>query len=435
MLKSLNGSGRMRACVINLGCKVNAYEVEFIKEKFVESGYSIVNLNDNPDVIVINTCTVTNQADSKSRKMIRLARKTNPNSILVVCGCSSENHKENIVDTNIDILLGNSRKSKIIDLVNEYKINKNKIVIFDDMNKISFEDMKINNFANKTRAFVKIQDGCNNFCSYCIIPYMRGSIRSKCIHVAIPEIKDLVNNGYQEIVLTGIHTGSYGTGLDYDLTDLIHEISQLEDLKRIRISSIEITELNDKFMNELKNNSKICNHLHIPIQSGCNKILKLMNRKYSIEEYKGIINKIRKIRPEINITTDLIVGFPNETDEDFLQTLNNLKEIGFSKIHTFPYSIRNNTPASQMKQVNDKLKKERVNKVLELSDELENKYYNKFLNKTIDVLIEEVKEDYVVGHTDNYIKVKINEFLDNNKFYKVKINEIVKTDVKGIYES
>jgi len=435
MLKSLNGSDFMKACVINLGCKVNAYEVEYIKEQFIVSGYNIVNLNDNPDVVVINTCTVTNQADSKSRKMIRLARKTNPNSVLVVCGCSSENHKENIVDVNIDILIGNSRKSKIVDLVNEYKKSKNKIIIFDDMDKIYFEDMKINNFGNKTRAFVKIQDGCNNFCSYCIIPYMRGSIRSKCIYTAIKEIKDLVDNGYQEIVLTGIHTGSYGTGLDYDLTDLIHEISKFDGLKRIRISSIEITELNDKFMEELKNNNKICNHLHVPIQSGSDKILKLMNRKYTIEEYKNIINKIRNIRPNINITTDLIVGFPTETEEDFIETINNLKQFEFSKIHTFPYSVRNNTTAANMLQVNDKLKKERVNKILELSNELENKYYNKFLNKNIDVLIEEVKEDYVIGHTDNYIKVKVNALLENNKFYNIKINEIVKTDVKGIYET
>jgi len=435
MIKSSSGSDCMKACVLNLGCKVNAYEVEFIKEKFIIGGYNIVGLHDKPDVIVINTCTVTNQADSKSRKMIRLARKTNPNSILVVCGCSSENHKENIVDIDIDILIGNSRKSKILDLINEYKKNKYKIILFDDMNKIPFEDMKINNFGNRTRAFVKIQDGCNNFCSYCIIPYMRGNIRSKCLNVAISEIKDLVNNGYQEIVLTGIHTGSYGTGLDYDLTDLIHEISKIENLKRIRISSIEITELNDKFLKELKNNNKICNHLHIPIQSGSDKILKLMNRKYTIEEYKKIINKIRIIRPNINITTDIIVGFPNETEEDFNETIKNLKDIGFSKIHTFPYSIRSNTEAANMNQVNDSVKKERVNKILELSDELENKYYNKFLNKNIDVLIEEVKEDYVVGHTDNYIKVIINKNLKNNKFYNIKITDIVKTDVKGIYES
>jgi len=434
MLKFFIGSGYMKACIINLGCKVNAYEVEYIKEKFRENNYNIVDINDNPEVVVINTCTVTNQADSKSRKMIRFARKKNPNAILVVCGCSSENHKEKIVDVDINILLGNSKKSKIVELVNEYKKYNKKIVLFDDMNKISFEDMKINNFQNKTRAFVKIQDGCNNFCSYCIIPYMRGNIRSKCIKVAIKEIESLVNNGYQEIVLTGIHTGSYGRGLNYDLTDLIHEISKFDNLKRIRISSIEITELSDKFLMELKENNKICNHLHIPIQSGSDKILELMNRKYNIKDYKNIINKIRFIRPDINITTDLIVGFPNESDLDFKETIKNLKDIGFSKIHTFPYSIRNNTPAAKMEQVNDHIKKERVNTILELSNELENKYYNKFLNKEIDVLIEEVKDNYVVGHTDNYIKVKINKILENNKFYKIKINEIVKTDVKGIYE-
>jgi len=434
MLKFFIGSGYMKACIINLGCKVNAYEEEYIKEKFRENNYNIVDINDNPEVVVINTCTVTNQADSKSRKMIRFARKKNPNAILVVCGCSSENHKEKIVDVDINILLGNSKKSKIVELVNEYKKYNKKIVLFDDMNKISFEDMKINNFQNKTRAFVKIQDGCNNFCSYCIIPYMRGNIRSKCIKVAIKEIESLVNNGYQEIVLTGIHTGSYGRGLNYDLTDLIHEISKFDNLKRIRISSIEITELSDKFLMELKENNKICNHLHIPIQSGSDKILELMNRKYNIKDYKNIINKIRFIRPDINITTDLIVGFPNESDLDFKETIKNLKDIGFSKIHTFPYSIRNNTPAAKMEQVNDHIKKERVNTILELSNELENKYYNKFLNKEIDVLIEEVKDNYVVGHTDNYIKVKINKILENNKFYKIKINEIVKTDVKGIYE-
>ena len=425
----------MKCCVLNLGCKVNAYESEFIKEKFKENNYDIVNLNELPDVIVINTCTVTNQSDSKSRKMIRLAKKTNPNAILVVCGCSSQNHKENIIDTNIDILIGTYNKSKIIELVNEYIENKKTINLFDDMTKVPFEDMKINNFQNKTRAFVKIQDGCNNFCSYCIIPYMRGNIRSKDINVAYNEIKDLVNNGYQEIVLTGIHTGSYGTGENFDLTDLIHKISKLDKLKRIRISSIEITELNDKFLLELKNNHKICNHLHIPIQSGSDRILKLMNRKYNIEEFKNIINKIRNIRPEINITTDLIVGFPTETEDDFNETINNLKTIKFSKIHTFPYSIRDNTPAANMEQVNDKVKKIRVNKILELSDELENSYYNKYINQTIEVLIEEIKDDISIGHTDNYIKVMIENNLTNNKFYNIKIIDVVKTNVKGIYET
>ena len=342
----------MKCCVLTLGCKVNTYESEYIKEKFRENNYDIVELHNNPEVIVINTCTVTNQSDSKSRKMIRLAKKTNPNAIIVVCGCASEHHKENIIDTDIDILIGNYHKSKIVELVNKFKETNKKINTFEDMTKVPFEDMKINNFLNKTRAFVKIQDGCNNFCSYCIIPYMRGTIRSKNIDVAYEEIKSLVDSGYQEIVLTGIHTGSYGTGEDFDIVDLIRRISVLDKLKRIRISSIEITELNDKFLNELKNNSKICNHLHVPIQSGCDRILKLMNRKYTIEEFVDKINKIKSIRPNMNFTTDLIVGFPTETNEDFEETIKNLNLIKFSKIHTFPYSIRNNTPAATKYLIN-----------------------------------------------------------------------------------
>ena len=422
----------MKCTILTLGCKVNTYESEYLKEKFKDNNYEIVKLNNNPDVIVINTCTVTNQSDVKSRKMIRLARKTCPNSIIVVCGCAAEHHKENIVDTDIDILIGNYYKSKIVDLVNAYKINHKKINTFVDMKNVGFEDMKINNFLNKTRAFVKIQDGCNNFCSYCIIPYMRGSIRSKDIDIAYQEIKSLINNGYKEIVLTGIHTGSYGTGKDYDLVDLIKRISVLDNLKRIRISSIEITELNDKFINELKVNDKICNHLHIPIQSGSDKILKLMNRKYNIEEFKNIVNKIRNVRPDINLTTDLIVGFPEETDEDFNETYNNLIDIGFSKIHTFPYSKRDNTKAALMKQVDDNIKKIRVHKILELSSELEKKYYDKFINKELDVLIEEIKDNISIGHTSNYIKVIIKDKLEHNKFYKVKIISDVNNEVNGV---
>ena len=425
----------MKCSVITLGCKVNTYESEYIKEKFKESGYEIVDDTSLSDVIVINTCTVTNQSDAKSRKVIRQSRKSNSDAILVVCGCASEHHKENIVDTDIDILIGNYYKSKIVELVNEYKETRKKINTFVDINEVEFEDMKINNFLDQTRAFVKIQDGCNNFCSYCIIPYMRGSIRSKDIDVAYEEIRELVSNGYQEIVLTGIHTGSYGSGKNYDLVDLIKRISGLDNLKRIRISSIEITELNDKFIEELKNNNKICNHLHIPIQSGSNKILELMNRKYNISEFKSIINKIRNIRPDINITTDLIVGFPEETEECFNETISNLKDIKFSKIHVFPYSIRNNTSAATMKQVNDSIKKERVHKILELSNILEDEYYNKFVGKNLDVLIEEVRDNKSIGHTDNYIKVIIDEIIEHNNIVSVRISEVVKVGVKGIYNN
>lgn len=417
----------MKFYVETLGCKVNAYESEFIKESFKNNNYIEADSMKDASVVVVNTCTVTNQADAKSRKLIRQVKRENPTCCLVVCGCAAENHKENLIDLDIDILLGNKDKSKIVLLVNDYLENKKKIVNFYDLRNATFEDMQINNFEGHTRGFVKIQDGCNNFCSYCIIPFMRGSIRSKPLDVAIDEINCLVSSGYKEIVLTGIHTGSYGSGEDYDLTDLIHEVSKNDNLVRIRISSIEITELDDKFMAELKENVKICSHFHVPIQSGSNHVLKLMNRKYNIDSYKEMINKLRSIRKDVNITTDLIVGFPEESDADFEETLNNLKSIGFSKIHTFPFSLRSGTKASMYKQINDTLKKERVNKVLKLSDELESKYYQKFIGSTVSVLV----EDGMSGFTDNYIKVHLDKVCPVNKVVKVIITSVDNLYVNG----
>lgn len=417
----------MKACVLTLGCKVNAYESEMIKESLKNNGYEIVEQESAADVIIINTCTVTNQADSKSRKYIRHARRENENAIIVVCGCSAENHKDALMDLDIDILIGNKDKSKIVTLIDMYRNSGEKLVKFYDLRNTEFEDMQIDNFANKTRGFVKIQDGCNNFCAYCIIPFMRGGIRSKDIDVAESEINCLANNGYQEIVLTGIHTGSYGTGEDYDLVDLIRRVTENDNLKRIRISSIEITELDDKFMEELKANEKISDHMHIPIQSGSNEILKKMNRKYNIDEYRTVIDKLRAIRPNINITTDLIVGFPEESDANHLETLNNLKSIGFSKIHTFPYSMRNGTKASTMRQVNDSIKDKRVHEVLELSDELESSYYKKFIGQELTVLV----EDGMSGFTSNYIKVRLNKECKNNTFVKCLITSVDGVSVNG----
>jgi len=418
----------MKVCVITLGCKVNAYESEHIKEQFINGNYQIVKIDEDPDVVIINTCTVTNQSDAKSRKMIRLAKRTNPNCILVVCGCASEHHKEKLIDLDIDILIGNHNKSKIVELVTNYLKNQNKIVEFPNIMEVPFENMEIKKFLNRTRGFVKIQDGCNNYCSYCIIPYMRGNCRSKDIMDAYNEIKDLVSNGYKEIVLTGIHTGNYGEDKDYDLVDLIKLITPLENLLRIRISSIEITEITDKFINELKTNRKLCNHMHIPLQSGSNEILKLMNRKYNKEEYINIINKIREARPNINITTDLIVGFPYENDELFKETIETIKKIEFTKIHVFPYSIRDNTKAATMKnQVDEKIKKGRVQEILNLSNYLETKYYQKFLNKEVEVLIENENE----GLTDNYIKVKLEKKYNNGETKKVIIRKVDNKEVYG----
>lgn len=418
----------MKIFIETLGCKVNTYESEVIKEEFLRNGYELADNLSDANVIVVNTCSVTNQSDAKSRKVIRNARKNNKNAILVVCGCSSQNHQDELKDLGADILIGNKDKSKIFDYVNNY--DNKQIINYYNMINTDFEKMSLDNYSERTRAFVKIQDGCNNYCSYCIIPYLRGTIRNKDLNDAINEINTLVNNGFKEIVLTGIHTGSYP-----ELVKLIQEISKNDKLERIRISSIEATEINDEFLKELKNNNKICNHMHIPVQAACDNTLKKMNRKYDMNKFKEIINKIREVRPDINITTDLIVGFPTETKEDFLESYNNAKEIKFGKIHVFPYSKRDGTVASKMKSiVTDTEKKERTHKMITLSNKLENEYYNKFIDKTLSVLVEEVFDKYCTGHTDNYIKVIINKKLEHNKFYNVKIIKVDNCNVYGEVE-
>ena len=418
----------MKIFIETLGCKVNTYESEVIKEEFLRNGYELADNLSDANVIVVNTCSVTNQSDAKSRKVIRNARKNNKNAILVVCGCSSQNHQDELKDLGTDILIGNKDKSKIFDYVNNY--DNKQIINYYNMINTDFEKMSLDNYSERTRAFVKIQDGCNNYCSYCIIPYLRGTIRNKDLNDAINEINTLVNNGFKEIVLTGIHTGSYP-----ELVKLIQEISKNDKLERIRISSIEATEINDEFLKELKNNNKICNHMHIPVQAACDNTLKKMNRKYDMNKFKEIINKIREVRPDINITTDLIVGFSTETKEDFLESYNNAKEIKFGKIHVFPYSKRDGTVAAKMKSiVTDAEKKERTHKMITLSNKLENEYYNKFIDKTLSVLVEEVFDKYCTGHTDNYIKVIINKKLEHNKFYNVKIIKVDNCNVYGEVE-
>lgn len=417
----------MKATIITLGCKVNAYESEFIKESLKEVGYEMIEDESLADVIVVNTCTVTNQADAKCRKVLRQARK-NENAILVAVGCTVEHHREDLLDLGVDILLGNKDKSRIPYYIDEYRKTKEKQIHFYDLRKTNFEDMRIQNFEGRTRGFVKIQDGCNNFCSYCIIPFMRGGIRSKHIDTAYEEIKCLTLNGYQEIVLTGIHTGTYGDGQGYNLVDLIKKITPLEGLKRIRFSSIEIVELDDDFLEQLKENPKICNHLHIPLQSGCDKTLKDMKRRYSVEEFMNRVKKIKKIRPEINLTTDIIVGFPEESDEDFETTLQTAKEIGFSKIHTFPYSSRSGTLASTMKPVNDQVKKNRTHQMIELSEKLENAYYEQFIGKVVEVLV----EDKISGFTSEYIKVILDKEAKQNTFVSVKIVSVNDLSVNGV---
>ncbi len=419
----------MKAAIHTLGCKVNIYESEYIINILKENGYQIVDFDSKADIYIINTCTVTNTSDKKSEKMIKRARKQNKDAIIIAMGCHAQIKGDNI---DADIIIGNKDKSKIISLIEEYQENKNKIKRIYNLDNISFEDMYISSFNSHTRAFVKIQDGCDAFCSYCIIPYARGPIRSKDPKTVIKEITSLVENGYKEIILTGIHTGKYGKDINYTFEQLLKDIIKIKNLYRIRISSIEINELTDPILNLIKDNQVIAKHLHIPLQSGSDKILKLMDRKYDLKFYKDRIEKIRKMIKDVSITTDLIVGFPNENEKDMEDTLKFLKEIKFTKIHTFPYSKREGTKAASMEnQIDETIKRKRVKTVLELSDQLEQDFYQSKLNETEEVIIEQTKDGKSYGYTSNYIKVEINSPLKPNEVISVKINKVNNKKVTG----
>lgn len=411
----------MTVAVYTLGCKVNLYESELIISLLKENNYTLVDFNEKADIYIINTCSVTNESDRKDRKIINEARRKNKEAIIVVTGCYSQINPETI---NADIILGNKDKSKIIDLLEDYIKNKKQIKQIYDLTKVEFEKMNINKFENHTRAFVKVQDGCNAFCSYCIIPYARGRIRSKDLNETIEEVTNLVNNGYKEIVLTGIHTGRYGIDKNTNLYELLKKLVQIPKIFRIRLSSIEINEITDEIIKLIKTNDIMAKHLHIPLQSGSDKILTLMNRKYDIDYFVKKIETIRKEIPDISITTDLIVGFPNETEEDFKDTIKLLNEIKFTKIHTFPYSKRKNTKAASMpNQIDGMTKKKRVHEVLDISNKYELEFYKSKLNKEYEVVKEERKNGECIGYTSNYIPV-ILEKNTVSDIAKIKITEV-----------
>ena len=402
----------MKVKGISLGCKVNTYEIEYVLNSFKDHGYEITN--DEADIYVINTCSVTNTSDAKSRKIINRIVRENPSACIVVMGCMIEANKD-YDNNNVSIIIGNKDKSKVVELVEDYLKKQEKIKkLYHDFDS-EFEDMFINNMEGRTRAFVKIQDGCENFCSYCIIPYTRGKCRSKDKDKVIKEINTLVNNGYKEIVLTGIHTGHYGEDGGVTFPKLLSEIVKIKGLQRLRISSIEITELNNDFLDLLAKFPVIVDHLHIPLQAGSDKVLREMNRKYDTKYFLDKINTIRSIRPNISITTDVIVGFPGESCEEFNETCEFVKKIEFSKIHVFPYSRRSGTKADTMpNQIDEEAKKERVSKLMKISDELEIAYIDKFINKKVEVLIEKNIDNNSIGHTGNYLQVKIMGIYDKN---------------------
>ena len=396
-----------------LGCKVNQYETESIWQLFKKNGYERVDFEDKSDVYIVNTCTVTNTGAKKSRQTIRKAINRNPDAVIAVTGCYAQTSPADILGIpGVDIVIGNQGREKIVDYVEEYLRKRKPInVVKDIMKAREFEELDVPEFTDRTRASLKIQEGCNNFCTFCIIPWARGLLRSRTPDNVIKQAEQLVKAGYKEIVLTGIHTGGYGEDLEnYSLAKLLWDLDKIDGLKRIRISSIEVSQIDEKILKVLQTSKKVVRHLHIPLQAGDDQILEQMKRKYTTSEYRNKISEIRKVIPDVAITSDVIVGFPGETEEHFNNGYKFIEEMGFSELHVFPYSIRTGTPAAKMKeQVSEKIKHQRVQMLIDLSKKLSIKYGTKFLNQTLEVIPEKVyiegKSEKLVGYSDNYLQI------------------------------
>ncbi|SJZ96431.1 tRNA (N(6)-L-threonylcarbamoyladenosine(37)-C(2))-methylthiotransferase MtaB [Selenihalanaerobacter shriftii] len=404
-----------------LGCKVNQYDTESMINLFKEAGYEIVDFNTEADVYIINTCTVTHQGASKSRKITRRAKRRNPEAIVAVVGCYPQVSPEEVLEIEgIDLIVGTEGRKEIVSLVEEaVAATKPLDYVQDVMESDIFEEIPITESNERTRASLKVQEGCDRFCAYCIIPYTRGSIRSRELTEAIAEAKRLAENGFKEIVLTGIHLGAYGEEREKknNLNTLIKELLPINGIERIRLSSIEATEVNEELINMIANEKKLCRHLHLPLQSGSDKVLEAMNREYTTTEYAAKVEKIRNKIPEIAITTDVMVGFPGETDENFETTYEFIKEIGFSDLHVFKYSKREGTPAANLSnQVHSKVKKKRSAKLRELAKSMAVDYRREFIGKELDVLLEDERNhqtNLLTGLTDNYLRVMVDE---NDKY-------------------
>jgi threonylcarbamoyladenosine tRNA methylthiotransferase MtaB len=400
----------MKVAFYTLGCKVNAYETEAVMETFIAKGYEIVDFDGFSDVYIINSCMVTNTGEKKSKQIIRRPYHHNPQAIVIVMGCLSQLKAEEMMEIDgVKIVIGTKNREHLVTYLESYLKDNIPLNLASALEKDEeYDSLSINDFKTQKRAFLKIQDGCNNFCTYCIIPYTRGRIRSKSKDLIIEEVRQLVEHGHIEVVLTGIHTGGYGADLtDYSFAQLLSDLEFIDGLERIRISSIEISEIDDEILSVISSSKKIVHHLHVPLQSGTNRILKLMNRKYSTKEYLEMIQKIRHYLPNVAFTTDVIVGFPGETEEDFLEAYKFISEVGFQELHVFPYSRREGTPADKMpNQVDGQIKKERVHRLIELSNNLMNDHVNKSLGKTVQVIAEQMKDGYLVGHSRDYIALK-----------------------------
>lgn len=418
---------RKKAATLTLGCKVNQYETDAVMQLLEEAGYEIVPFEEEADVYIINTCSVTNVADRKSMKMIRRAKKKNPHAIVVAMGCFVQAKAEELEHSeSIDILIGNNKKKDIVSVLEEYEKEHQKTKeVMDLFETREYEELSLNKQVEHTRAYIKVQDGCNQFCSYCIIPYTRGRARSRKKEQIIEEIKGLGKEGYKEVVLTGIHLSSYGKDLeDTSLLDLIQEVSKIEEIKRIRLGSLEPNIITEEFVSTLKDNEKFCPHFHLSLQSGCDETLKRMNRHYKAEEFKEKADLLRKYFDRPALTTDVIVGFPGETEEEFLTTYEFLKEINFYEMHVFKFSPRKGTRAERMEQkVPEEVKNQRSAVLIELGKKNKEEYEKLFEQEEKEILIEEEIEEngerFCVGHTKRYIRYQVpkNEETKINTFY------------------
>ena len=414
---------------ITLGCKVNLYDTEAMAELFTEKGYEVVDFEEYADVYLINTCTVTNLGDKKSRQMIRRAKRINPNSVVVATGCYAQVASEEVAKIEgINIVIGTKNRSEIVETVENY-VTENGVVnnVSDIMGEKEFEPLQISRLTNRTRAYIKIQEGCNRYCTYCIIPYARGPIRSRKPEEVVEEVKKLAENGFKEVVLTGIHVASYGLDLgNITLADIIEKVHSVDGIERIRFSSMEPLAIDNEFVARMSKLPKVCDHYHLSLQSGCNRTLKRMNRKYNAEQYAEACERLRNAFPNVAITRDIIVGFPDETEEDFKESLAFAERMKLDKIHTFPYSPKKGTPAAKMKnQISGDVKSQRSKEMIALSDKMNIDFLNNNIGKTVPVLFEDMENGFWQGHTTNYIKVlaKSDENL-NNKIVDVKLDKI-----------
>ncbi len=430
-----------KAASFALGCKVNQYESEAIAELFAEKGYEIVGIDEEADVYVINTCTVTNFGDKKSRQLIRKVKRQNENAIVAVVGCYAQTAPQELVKVEgVNLVIGTKDRAQIVEMVENYKTeNGVENHVSDIMKERVFEPLSIQKLANRTRAYLKIQDGCSQYCSYCIIPYARGPIRSRDPQDVIAEVKRLAENGFKEVVLTGIHVASYGKDRrDTSLLEILRQVHAVEGIERIRFSSIEPNVVTEEFAKAIAEMPKVCDHFHLSLQSGCDKTLKEMNRKYDTEKYRQAAAILRKYLPEVALTTDIIAGFPGETEEDFQASYDFAKEIGFAKIHAFPYSPKKGTPAAAREdQLLNAVKAERSHRLIELSDKMADDFIQAYVGKEVEVLYERaVGEGVYEGHTTNYIKVQATSEKDlTNVICRTKITKAENEELFGVAEA